>query len=362
MKRNMTEVVEMRLKNPFFLICGLSIILVIPSLALGSPFLEDSVVEVQKTFVVQAGEESPVPAVTPEMRAAVGTLAAKEVKTPKGSEIVIEGPSAFTENLAGKKPSWYQRILQKAIVWFTFGLAAERLDRWRIGEPKGHPDKPRIQGRDMEALTEPGPDGKPPVLQPGDMIVNGSYGHAGHMTMYVGKDPMTGKPMVIQAMATGNGLQRLVDQLFVNPFRVTGKVGVIKEGLGEFFDRYHRDTAYILRDERLTPEMKKRGIERIESLIGKPYDYSLQLGSDSIYCSELAVEFERAAYAGSEKPRPWIGTTYVNKQVPVLGVEVKEWVAQPSNFAVSDDFKKVWANRAGDADYRHVRETTVSGQ
>jgi hypothetical protein len=74
------------------------------------------------------------------------------------------------------------------------------------------------------------------------------------------------------------------------------------------------------------------------------------------------VEFERAAYAGSEKPRPWIGTTYVNKQVPVLGVEVKEWVAQPSNFAVSDDFKKVWANRAGDADYRHVRETTVSGQ
>jgi hypothetical protein len=214
----------------------------------------------------------------------------------------------------------------------------------------------------MVQLTEPGPHGEPPALQPGDFIVNGVDGHAGHLSVYIGKDPKTGEPMIVHAMADAAGQQSYLQQLgnaVASPFASTGKVGVIKEGLAEFFDRYQRDTAFVLRDPRLTPEMRQAGIDRALSLVGKPYDYSLNMKNGAYYCSEMGVEFEKAAYQTSGKGLPWVGTSWIEQGV--WPAKIAQWVATPQNFAVSPDFQLTWANEAGQKDYLHDQQTYVVG-
>ena len=297
---------------------------------------------------------------TPEELAAAGTLSAKDLKLPEGR--VVEGPSAFDDNSHAALPGKFEQAVEKGVVWFTFGLANRSADRLRLGGEATHLPLPRIKGADMEKLTEAGPNGEPPTLQAGDFIVNGADGHAGHLSVYVGKDPASGKPMIIHAMADAEGQQSYLQQVghaVEAPFKDTGKVGVIKEGLGEFFDRYPRDTAYVVRDPRLTPEMKQKGMERIQGLVGKPYDYSLNFKNDAYYCSEMAVEFEKAAYQDSGVSKPWVGTSWVSEGV--WPAKIEQWVATPQNFSVSPDFQLAWANEPGKQDWLHNQENYVVG-
>jgi hypothetical protein len=215
-----------------------------------------------------------------------------------------------------------------------------------------------IPGAEVVALTKQlGPDGKP-KLMPGDMILSGCNGHTGHMSIYIGDDPKTGQPQMIHAMATADTQQSwsmIVGNAVKAAVSDTGKVGVIKEGVAEFFDRFKRDSFLVVRDPRLTDEMRAKGLARVQELVGKGYDYDLNLNNDTYYCSEVGVEMLKAAYGGSGQTLPWLGTTSINKAT------LSDLVATPENFVASPDFVLTHGNETGWKSAEHIVQTHVSG-
>ena len=77
-------------------------------------------------------------------------------------------------------------------------------------------------------------------------------------------------------------------------FGATEKISVIKESAAEFFERYPRDTYVIMRDPQITPEQASQGVAKIESLVGKDYDYDFSAGDDDYYCTEIMEYLEEA--------------------------------------------------------------------
>jgi hypothetical protein len=219
---------------------------------------------------------------------------------------------------------------------------------------------PTVSAAEIVALTrEPGPDGKPRLL-PGDMIVNGCNGQLGHMSMYVGDDPKTGRPAIIHAMGTADTQQSLTDILdnvahALPGMPATGKVGVIEEGLDAFFDRFSRDTYVVVRDPRLTDDMRSQGLARVHDLLGKGYDYDLSMGDGRYYCSELGVELIKTAYSGTSLPLPWVGTTAIHRG------PIQQFVATPENFVASPDLEITAGNATGVSMARQILGTYVSG-
>jgi hypothetical protein len=234
----------------------------------------------------------------------------------------------------------------------------------------------------MVALTkELGPDGRPKLL-PGDFIMNGGNGEAGHLTIYAGEDPKTGEPQIIHAMATAItqqsvtqfvanvgeatvedvvGLGEAVVNLVRKPktsdgeLRAEEKMGVFREGLAEFFDRFHRDTVVVVRDPKLTDDMRRALLEAASRLVGKQYDYDFRRDNDAYYCTEVGIESLRGAYAESNLALPWVGTT------PVDTWPVHDFVVKTENFMASPSFVVTHANGTGVKARQAVLDTYVSG-
>lgn len=281
-----------------------------------------------------------------ELRQVAGSDAARAVRV-KG--FVVEGPSAFTPGLAEKVTA--NQTLTRAALSFTYQQPAT------LGLPK-------LTGADLEALTRPGPGGEAPKLQAGDFIVTGRDAKGTHLAIYVGSDAKTGKPTLIHAMATQyENMNAAWNAFEVGRLLTTGheKTGVIKEGLAEYFDRAGQDSAYVVRDPKMTAAMRERGLERLQTLLGTPYDYDLRLGTDALYCSETAVEFLKAAYEGSGQPLPWIGTARVDEARLGGLAAINQWVARPENFGASPDLQLTATVGKGDAAYKAVNEKYVSG-
>ena len=145
---------------------------------------------------------------------------------------------------------------------------------------------PRLHSTDIQELL--------PKLQPGDVIINGNNGGLSHVAMYTGDDQL------VHSMATRSTMRGLFGAIWDAIKECFGygpmnKTGVITEGFGEFLDRFERDTYVVVRREGLTPEQVQKGIERLNNLVGKPYDYDFSGGDDEYYCTELVLEYLDAA-------------------------------------------------------------------
>jgi hypothetical protein len=287
------------------------------------------------------------------------------------SDVIVEGPSAFSEASRRKAPDGLVHASNKVALWTSFQLASATADLFTLGDRPTHLVYPSLVGKDLARLTtEAGPDGRPKLL-PGDFLLSGVDGGTSHLSIYIGDDPATGAPQLIHALAT-KLTQQSLPQLIGNiteaartadaPADVgqatsgtAAKVGTFQEGVAEFFDRFHRDTYVVLRDPRLTDGMRQKGIEKLKTLRGTGYDYDLNQNNLQYYCSELAVVMLQDAYGDSGMKVPWVGTT------PIDQLWFSDLVATPDNFLASPDFVATAMNETGRTAYERVVEGYVSG-
>lgn len=254
-----------------------------------------------------------------------------------------------------------------------FRKITEPLVRWQWVLDDGAAKQRGISGAEIEALTKPGPDGGPPALRPGDCLVNGGGGDPSHVAVYVGPDK-DGHPMIVHAMATNNegrsGMERLGDALKL-PFQMAGealgfdtgqKTGVLYERVGDFFNRYHRDTVVVARLPGLKEDQLEKGIARAMELVGKPYDYKLQAGTNAIYCTEVYLEFLKAALGDQKDKLPYMGTSCHSGGSPLGTVGIKDqFICEPSHVLVSPHIEIGAMLGAGADAYEDMKRTHVLG-
>lgn len=217
---------------------------------------------------------------------------------------------------------------------------------WSMG---GHGDGvdglPRLRSADVAQRL--------PNLRAGDLVLLGNNGVLSHVAVYAGDG------RIVHAMATEKTMRGVTGSLWDalwRPWRwlrgVMDRTGVIEEGIGEFVDRYERDTWIALRHRALADDQIQRGVARIRTLVGRPYDYGFQHDDDTWYCSEIAVEFLHAALGGE---RPRFGTRLV--RVPGL---LSSHVIEPVALLEGEDLAAVAANEAARVRYAaHLGEADV---
>ena len=170
-------------------------------------------------------------------------------------------------------------------------------------------------------------------LQPGDIILNGSGGGLTHAAVYAGNGD------IIHSMATNTTGRGFLGAAWDTIKRAFGhkpeNVGVIREKLGDFFDRYPRDTMVVMRNEDLSEEQRTKGMEKIETLVGAGYDYDFSAGDNTYYCTEIGIEFLKAAQGEA----PIFNTT--PQSVPLI------WsgdVVEPPNMFENQSLKPILAS------------------
>lgn len=275
---------------------------------------------------------------------------------PQGT--IVEGPSAFSDEVRNPPPRFIARIIHKAYIWTKWQLASSWDDKIRLRGPPTHFSNPLLVPDQLLSLLETAGDDGRPLLLPGDIIVNGIGGIATHVSLYVGKDPESGKPEIVHALgtpATQQSYVQLVGNVMKSLVRTVGKIGVVREGLGDFIARFQRDTYFIVRDPRMSDEMRARGVARGREIEGLGYDYDINQSNDSLYCTEVVTEMLKAAYEGSGLPLPWVGTTAVHRR------SLEEFPITPDNILASPDFQVIHASETGWKHLEHVIRTHVVG-
>ena len=206
---------------------------------------------------------------------------------------------------------------------------------WPVGG--GEDDIPRVMGKDIELAVKD--------MKPGDIILNGNNGGLSHAAMYVGDGD------IVHAMATEKAnlgvlgsLWNTISMPVKKLFGATEKIGVIKESAAEFFERYPRDTYVIMRDPQITPEQASQGVAKIESLVGKDYDYDFSAGDDDYYCTEIVMEYLEEAKGKENAP---IFTTTHEKYPGLLDRQIVD----PKNMLVSSALEPVIANDAAQRNF-----------
>ena len=333
---------------------------------------------------------------------AAGTLEART--HDKGDDaFVVQGPQ-YWELMRHTKPfeqSMIGRIFDHALTFLHLDGLREKLayeitrtyiDRaWSTGEKK---EALRgISGSEVEAFTRPGRNGEPAPLQPGDALLCGGGGDGGltHCILYAGPAPANhpdaGQPMIIHALATlkegesreewiADKLRKIEHNLGydvgVSDQRFDNRTGVLYERLGDFFNRYHRDSIMILRDPTITePAQIAKGLDAclrmtgydaatgtIDAATRVPYDYKLapddlvtlpQPGEPygrrqylAKYCTEIYLAFNYEAHDRQRDQLPYVGTAHYNESSPLgtFGVH-QTFIAEPEDLAVSPDFTRV---------------------
>jgi hypothetical protein len=180
--------------------------------------------------------------------------------------------------------------------------------------------------------------------------------------------------MIIHAMATNHegrsALERARDALKL-PFLKIGEAigidtaeetGVLYERLSDFFNRYHRDTVVVVRMPGLDSAQIVRGLERAKELIGEEYDYKLGVGTAAIYCTEVYLEFLKAALGGDRVKLPYVGTSWHSHGTPLGTIGVKhQFIAEPCHVMVSPHLE-IGVMLGGGADaYKRMKRTHLLG-
>lgn len=273
--------------------------------------------------------------------------------------IIVEGPPFFDPEIKKAPPAFYVRAMHKAYIWTKWQLASSEEDKKRLRGPATHFAHPLLKPADvLQHLDAKGPDGRP-MLLPCDIIVNGIGGIATHVSLYVGRDA-SGDPRIIHALGTP-ATQQSYAQVAGNVVRTLardsglGKMGVVEEGLGNFISRFERDTYFILRDARMTDAMREAGIKYARTLIGRAYDYSMNQSNEALYCTEVATEMMKGAYAGTNLTMPAVGTTAVKRNM------LEEFAMTPDNLLACPDMTVVAASATGWSHLENVVKTHVLG-
>jgi hypothetical protein len=202
---------------------------------------------------------------------------------------------------------------------------------WEMGKPNARTaDCPRVWGSDLE-----------PVLAQfvaGDVLLVGNNQAISHCAVYVGDGEM------IHAMATEYTLLGFFGAAWSNLMspirRLLGHealVGVIREQVTSFFDRYERDTWVWLHREGLDQDQRTKSVRHIERLVGAPYDYIFRSDDDAYYCSEVVLEFLGAA----EGSVPMF--TLTQEDMPLL---LHRKVVQPESLLDAEFLTVIAANGA----------------
>ncbi len=217
---------------------------------------------------------------------------------------------------------------QKGILRFLLKIL------WTVG---GHRDEidglPRARGADLAPVL--------PTLVDGDIVLMGNNGLLSHVGVHVGDG------VLVHSMATektmrgwwgswGDALRRLLGM----SERFTG---VMEERWADFFDRYERDTWVVLRHPDLDGPARQRGVERVQSLVGRDYDYDFTEGDDEYYCTEIVVEYLQAALEG---PAPKFVSRRV--RIPLL---VDSQVIEPASLLDEPSLVPVAHNAAAELNY-----------
>ena len=220
---------------------------------------------------------------------------------------------------------------------------------WSIGGKGDAVDGlPRLWGTDIEPHLG--------LLEPGDFLLIGNNGVCSHCAVYIGDGT------IVHSMATEKTMRgwtgSLYDALW-RPWRwlrnQMDNTGVLRERLGDFFDRYERDTWIAVRRDGLEPAQITEGVTHIEGLVGKEYDYDFDHGDDAYYCTEIVIEFLDAALHPDHRP------TFATKKVRVPGL-LSTHVIEPVALLDADGLQVVAANAGARVRYaEHVEDATVVG-
>ncbi len=188
--------------------------------------------------------------------------------------------------------------LRKGVLRFVLKIL------WSIGGHHDHVDGlPRVRGDDFRPFLE--------RMRAGDVVLLGNNGHLTHIGVHVGEGSL------VHSMATEKTMRGWLGALWDALVRLLRRddalTGVVEEPLLGFLDRYERDTWVVLRHPGLDEPAASLGVERVRSLVGKPYDYDFSPGDDEYYCTEIVDEFLRAALG---EAAPTFRTTH--HRVPLL--------------------------------------------
>lgn len=216
----------------------------------------------------------------------------------------------------------------------TFVLRVLLKIAWSVGGTADAVDGlPRLAGPALEPLYG--------ALRPGDLVLLGNNGLLSHVSVY------TGDGEVVHAMATEKTMRGWIGSIGDAVRRIFGQtehhVGVIRERLGSFLERFERDTWVVVRAPTLTEAGLARGLARISGLVGAPYDYGFRTENEAWYCTEIVDAFLRAALGDAAPVIP-------SKRIRVRGL-LDEQVLEPAALLEAPGLVVVAANDAARANY-----------
>lgn len=172
---------------------------------------------------------------------------------------------------------------------------------WSVGA--GEDAHARLHGRDADRFL--------PHLRPGDFVLLGNAGGLSHVAVHLGGGEL------VHAMATektGRGWWgSLRDAIRRALGRPDAFVGVIRETLSHFLDRFERDTVVVVRPPAATDDDRDRALAHLAALVGKPYDYGFRRHDAAYYCTELVDEYLRESL-GERAP----ALAHTRHRVPLL--------------------------------------------
>jgi hypothetical protein len=205
---------------------------------------------------------------------------------------------------------------------------------WSVGGTGDAVDGlPRLSSRDLEPLLV--------ALGPGDFVLLGNNGLLSHVAVHVGER------RIVHAMATEKTMRGWLGSLVDAFWRMFGvrepNVGVVEEGLVGFLERFERDTWVLVRHPTLTAEERDRGLAHVRALVGRPYDYGFRDANEALYCTEIVIEFLRAALGARA---PVLATR--RARVPLL---LDEQVVEPVAVLDHPDLRVVAGNDAARRNY-----------
>ena len=132
------------------------------------------------------------------------------------------------------------------------------------------------------------------------------------------------------------------------------KVGVVRESLGEFLDRYERDTIVAVRVPDVPQETQANALAKISALVGQPYDYGFRNDNDSWYCTELVQLYLDEALGP--------GAAAIPKRRVHVPLLLDEDVIEPDAILKVPSLSVVLANAAARVHYaEHLGKAVVTG-
>ncbi len=316
-------------------------------------------------------------------RELAGTAEGARLSVPH--HMKVDGPQVFDPSFTVDRPNWLARRFHQAATWFVFGLRDNDTLRLRSTNlPRTQ--HPPITADQFGRLAESG------VLKPGDIVICGNNGHAGHGFVFMGIDQSrpVGDPnryQIMHALGSASSNQTVYERITRGipneVLRRSGKLGVVRESYAEYVARSPRDTMRVMRFEALHQNRTADGrplvdefLRQVRSLEGARYDGALlenDQGSDvhdRVFCSELFTRAIRNTLQGTGITYPQVATsnevqgrfglTPLGRGLSGL-IAMDAILAKPEDYAMSDSLTRVWETPSARAYFDTLEAQRIRG-